>query len=27
LLRQANDRFVLTRAGKSLADSVAAEFV
>jgi oxygen-independent coproporphyrinogen-3 oxidase len=27
LLRKANDRFVLTRAGKSLADSVAAELV
>ena len=27
LLEKANDRFVLTRAGKALADSVAAEFV
>ena len=27
LLQKANDRFVLTRAGKALADSVAAEFV
>ena len=27
LLRETNDRFVLTRAGKALADSVAAEFV